>query len=121
MIDSGGSGEAGDGDGLFRIPLGVVTVFAFLLFFFLFDIAFFHGFEFEWVGGHDLKIDATLGARNDFALVDIVFFKIEFGIAFRAKHHKASLADYSPLIIFIFPALQVKGCWWRERDFPNRR
>jgi hypothetical protein len=74
------------------MALGVVTVFRLLLFF-LFYIALFHGFEFERADGDDFKVGAALGAGDEFTLFDIVFVKIELGIAFRAKHRKTSLAD----------------------------
>jgi hypothetical protein len=74
------------------MALGVVTVFRLLLFF-LFYIALFHGFEFERTDGDDFKVGAAFGAGDEFTLFDIVFVKIEFGIAFRAKHLKTSVTD----------------------------
>jgi hypothetical protein len=73
--------------------LGEVTVFAFLHFFFVFfDVSFFYGFQFKRTGSNDFKVGAALGARDDFALVDIFLFNVQIGFAFGTQNHKASLA-----------------------------
>src|SRR5579863_9894344 len=72
--------------------LRIVTVFALLLLFFLFFVAFFYCLQLKRTGRDDFKIRAALGARNHFALVDIFFFDVEIGFTFGTKHHKASLA-----------------------------
>jgi hypothetical protein len=71
-----------------------ITVFALLLFVFIFfDVSLFNGFQFERTGGNDFKVGATLGARDHFPLVDIFLFDIQISFAFGTQNHKASLAD----------------------------
>ena len=66
--------------------LEIVTVFAFLCFFFVFFlVSFFDSFQFERTGGDDFKVGAALGAGNDFPLVDFFFFDVQIGFAFRTQ------------------------------------
>src|SRR6202044_1810798 len=100
--------------------LRIVTVFALLLLFFLFFVAFFDCFQLERAGRDDFKIGPTLRARNHFALVDIFLFDVQISFAFGTKHHKASLAYQSLLIIFRFsPPIGQGAAAGAERFFPK--
>jgi hypothetical protein len=92
-----------DDDG--RRRLGVVTVFTFLFFVFVdFFVAFFDRLQFEWAGGDDFEVSAALRTGDHFPLVDFFFFDVEIVFAFGTKHHKASQAIRTLLIIFRFSA-----------------
>src|ERR1700693_6306805 len=69
--------------------LRVVTVFG-LHFFVLFHVAGLDRLQLQRAGRHHLEVGATLGARDDLALVDLFLFHIQISFAFRTKNHDSS-------------------------------
>src|SRR5258707_454829 len=64
---------------------GEIAILGCLLFFILVLVG--HLGQIERVGADHLEIAATLGARYDFAFIDLVLFNVEIGFAFRAQRH----------------------------------
>src|SRR5271166_2510767 len=69
--------------------LRFVTVFS-LHFLVLFHVAGLDRLQFERARSDYFEVRATLGARDDLALVDFLFFHIQIGFAFRTKNHDSS-------------------------------
>src|ERR1022692_413932 len=69
--------------------LRVVTVFAFH-FFVLFHVAGLDRLQLQRTGGHHFEVRATLGARDNLALVDLFLFHVQISFAFGTKNHDSS-------------------------------
>src|SRR5258706_2850309 len=97
---------------------GEIAILGCLLFFILVLVG--HLGQVERVGADHLEIAATLGARYDFAFIDLVLFNVEIGFAFRAQRHTTS----GILLIFRFslqqrqaPAMTSTRMGWMKRAF----
>ncbi len=87
---------AANANGGFR-KLRQIAVLGFLFLFFFVPIVF-NGLQFDWIDGHNFVLGAALRARDQFALVYIVFFKIKISIAFRTVNQ-----DLPPLFEIAAP------------------
>jgi hypothetical protein len=64
----------------------VAIVFFFLVLFFLL-VLILDASQFQRLHGYDFKIGPAFRTRNDFALVNLIFFDIQIALAFRTNNH----------------------------------
>src|SRR6267378_473051 len=67
--------------------LVTVVAFHFRIFF---HVAGLDRLQLQRTGGHHFEVSATLGARDDLALVDLFLFHVQISFALRTKNHDSS-------------------------------